>query len=359
MTANKTGIYTLICISLLLAAVCSTTKEPLSEEAIFYPPAPGEPRLQYLTSFSDSSDLVAPANAFKKFLLGDSSTDISGIVKPYGMAIQGTKLYVCDTIGAQVHAMDFEARTWEHFRPAVSGGIKKIIHISVDSENVRYVSDPLRGEVIINSPDGQFVAAIAGEEKMKPVGLAVSEDRIIIGDLEQKKVHVFDKESRELLFSIPRNADNEAAKIFAPTNIALDQKGNIYVSDTGAFRVQKYGPDGDYIRTYGVHGDSPGQFARNKGIAVDRNGILYAVDAASQTVQMFDDEGNLLLFFGEQDGSEAPLVLPADVVIDYDNIALFQSYAHPDFKLEHLIFVTNQYGPRKVAVYGFGNMTQP
>ena len=74
---------------------------------------------------------------------------------------------------------------------------------------------------------------------------------------------------------------------------------------------------------------------------------------------MFDDQGNLLLFFGEQEGSAAPLVLPADVVIDYENVALFQSYAHPDFKLEHLIFVTNQYGPRKVAVYGFGQMTQP
>ena len=358
MRTNKIGAYALLCGSILLAMGCSTTKEALSEP-IFYPPAPGEPRLQYLTSVSDSSDLVPPVNAFKRFLLGDSSTDISGIVKPYGMAIQGTKLYVCDTIGAQVHVLDFEARTWDHFKPAVSGGIKKIINISVDSEKIRYVVDPLRGEVIINSPDGQFVAAIAGEEKMKPVGLAVSEDRIFIGDLEQKKVHVYDKAGRQLLFSIPLTPDNEQEQLFAPTNIALDQKGNIYVSDTGAFRVQQYDPEGNYLRTYGSHGDSPGQFARNKGIAVDRNGILYAVDAASQTIQMFDAEGNLLLFFGEQEGSAAPLVLPADVVIDYDNVALFQSYADPNFKLEHLIFVSNQYGPRKVAVYGFGQMIQP
>ena len=230
MRTNKIGAYALLCGSILLAMGCSTTQEALSAP-IFYPPAPGDPRLQYLTSVSDSSDLVPPVNAFKKFLLGDSSTDISGIVKPYGMAIQGTKLYVCDTIGAQVHVLDFEARTWDHFRPAISGGIKKIITIAVDSENVRYMADPMRGEGIINSSDGKFVAAIAGEEKMKPVGLAVSEDRIFIGDLEQKKVHVYDKAGRQLLFSIPLTPDNEQEQLFAPTNIALDQKGNIYVSD--------------------------------------------------------------------------------------------------------------------------------
>ena len=357
MILNKTGTYVVAC-GILLAAGCTTTKEPPAE-AIFYPPAPAEPRLQYLTGFSGSTDLVPAKSPFKKFLLGETAADRTDIVKPYGMAIQGTKLYVCDTIGAQVHVLDFEDRTWEHFRPKITGGIKKIITIAVDRENTRYLADPMRGEVIINSPEGISAGSIAGEKTMKPVGLAVSDNRIIIGDLEQKKVHVYDKAGRSLLFSIPLNPDNEQEQLFGPTNIALDDQGNIYVSDTRAYRVQKYDAAGKYLRTYGGHGDGPGQFARNKGIAVDRNGILYAVDAASQTVQMFDAEGNLLLFFGEQEGSAAPLVLPADVVIDYENVERFQSYADPDFKLEHLIFVSNQYGPRKVAVYGFGQKIQP
>ena len=124
MIINKIAAYALVCSSILLACGCSTTKETLAE-AIFYPPSPDQPRLQYLTSVSDSSDLVPPMNAFKKFLLGDAPEDISGIVKPYGMAIQGTKLYVCDTIGFQVHVLDLEARTWEDFKPKASGKLQK------------------------------------------------------------------------------------------------------------------------------------------------------------------------------------------------------------------------------------------
>ena len=343
---------------LLCAAGCSTTKKT-AQQPIFYPPLPAQPKLQYLTSFSMSSDLVPRASGFSRFLLGEDTSKYTAIMKPYGLEVRDSKLYVCDTIVAQMHILDFTALTWETFVPKNRGKLDKCINVAVDSANNRYVADPGRGEVLIYSPDGKFVEALRGEKGMKPVGLAVSDDRIFVGDLKSRMVNVFDKNSRELLFSIPRDSENEQEKLFAPTNLALNEQGNIYVSDTGGFRVQEYDPDGNYIRTYGSQGDSPGQFARNKGVAVDREGIVYVVDAASQTVQVFDAEGNLLLYFGEPGGSAASFVLPADIVIDYGNVAFFQSYVDPNFKLEYLIFVSNQYGPRKVAVYGFGAMMSP
>jgi hypothetical protein len=45
--------------------------------------------------------------------------------------------------------------------------------------------------------------------------------------------------------------------------------------------------------------------------------------------------------------------LPADVTIDYGNLGYFSQYVDSSFNLEYLIFVTNQYGPDKVNVYGF------
>jgi hypothetical protein len=50
------------------------------------------------------------------------------------------------------------------------------------------------------------------------------------------------------------------------------------------------------------------------------------------------------------------LNLPTVVVIDYDNVALFQKYADPKFKLEYVILVANQFGASKVNAYGFGHM---
>jgi len=358
MDFNRLMASALICGNVLLVAGCSTTQEATSEK-IFYPPPPSPARVQYLTSFSEERDLVPPMSAFKKFVLGDDERK-SGIVKPYGLAVQGTKLYVCDTIIAQVHILDLEARTWEDFRPDKSPGkLSKPIDIAVDSDGIRYISDTVLGKVMIYSADGTYKASIGGDGSMKPVGVAVSGNRIVIGDLKQRQVQVYDRDSLQLLFSFPRDPENEAEQLFSPTNIDVDQAGNIYVSDTGAFRVQKYDAEGNYLNTYGGQGEASGLFVRNKGIAVDHDAILYVSDAATQTIQMFNSEGSLLLYFGEPEGSSVPLVLPAGVAIDYKNVGLFQPYADKNFKMDYLLFVANQYGPRKISVYGFGSMIQP
>jgi hypothetical protein len=41
-------------------------------------------------------------------------------------------------------------------------------------------------------------------------------------------------------------------------------------------------------------------------------------------------------------------------VVDYDNVALFEKYAAPGFKVEYLVIVTSQVGTRMVNVFGFG-----
>ena len=61
------------------------------------------------------------------------------------------------------------------------------------------------------------------------------------------------------------------------------------------------------------------------------------------------------MWFGEPSGSSVGLNLPAKVLLDYDNVELFQKYASPDFTVEHLVIVMNQYGDRKVSVFGFGH----
>jgi hypothetical protein len=43
------------------------------------------------------------------------------------------------------------------------------------------------------------------------------------------------------------------------------------------------------------------------------------------------------------------------ILIDYQNIAYFRSYAAPEFEIEYLVLVTSQFGERKLSVYGFGH----
>ena len=59
-------------------------------------------------------------------------------------------------------------------------------------------------------------------------------------------------------------------------------------------------------------------------------------------------------FFGGPGQGPGELSLPAQVVVDYDNVDYFRDFAAADFEIEYLILVSSQYGPRKVNVFAFG-----
>ena len=58
------------------------------------------------------------------------------------------------------------------------------------------------------------------------------------------------------------------------------------------------------------------------------------------------------MFFGGTYKGPGGMYLPAKVAVDYQNLAYFSNYVDPAFKLKYLIFVTNQYGPDKINIYG-------
>jgi DNA-binding beta-propeller fold protein YncE len=193
---------------------------------------------------------------------------------------------------------------------------------------------------------------------MKPRDVTVDRRRIYVADIQSRLVRVYDKASRKWLLNIPCDADrtNAMHALYIPTNLAVDSRGRLYVADTGACHVQVYDASGNYLRTIGALGDGTGEFARVKGLAIDRENRIYAADAMSGVIQIFDDQGQVLTWFGDPENGGLMQNLPAKVLLDYDDVELFQRYAAPNFKIEYLIIVTNQLGPHKICVYGFGHM---
>ncbi len=345
--------------SALIAFGCASTPKIAQQKhtPIFYPPEPDAPRLQFLASFSSSDDLEESSSAFRKFIVGDEKSS-KPIVKPYGVAVYNNKIYVCDTVHNGIEILDLENRKLEYFRPKESGQLLDPINLCFDTSGNMYVADARRGQVVIFDSNGVYSGAIGKKSEFKPAGVLTKDNKIYVADLKSQSVLIFNKDDKQYISSLPKDRANEESKLFSPTNLAVDQEGNIYVSDTGAFRVQKYGPAGEYLRSIGSHGDSLGQFARPKGIAVDKEGRIYIVDAAFENVQIFDRDGKLLLFFGEPGGSPVSFVLPAGIAIDYSLKEHFLPLIDPSFEVEYLVLVTSQYGDRKVNVFGFGHKKQ-
>ncbi len=333
----------------LVAGACATPK-PQPAPAVYFPPPPALPRLQFLTSFSGLKD-VEEQSAFNRFVVGEL-VDVK-LEKIYGAAIWNGRIYACDS-NTTVVVFDLVGKKFHQLEGAEGEGLlKSPLNLAIDADGTKYVVDVERSQVVVFGPDDRYQRAFGLETAWRPVDVALFGDRVYVADYENRRVQVFDKASGELVKAIG-GAGEPIEQLDRPTNVAFDPNGDLWVTDFGRFQIVKYDRDGHFELAVGRPGDNLGDFARPKGIAVDREGNLYAVDASFNNVQIFNREGRLLMFFGGPGTEGGQLQLPADVSIDYDNVALFRSYASPDFEIEYLVTVTSQFGPRQVNVYGFG-----
>ncbi len=329
---------------------------PLGAEAlVVFPPPPDSARIQFLTRIGNSRDITGKRSSFWQKLVGESEQPDVGqpIIKPYGLAVHQGKLYVCDSILRGIEVIDLARRTFDYFLPDGDGRLRKPINCFVDKADGRlYVADVERHQIVMFDVTGRYEGSIGAVGEMKPTDVFVDEHSIWVTDLAQHQVRRYDKATRTLANTFPSLDTHAAGRLYSPTNL-YGSGDRIYVTDFGDFKIKVYAKTGEFITSVGSYGRNLGQFARPKGVAVDRDGHLYVVDAGFENVQVFDRDGQLLMFFGGHYRGPGYMWLPAKVVIDYDHIALFEPYVDARFELRYVIFVTNQYGPDKVSIYGF------
>lgn len=340
----------LVLVALAGCAVSPDTEQSGESGPVFYPPLPNAPRIQFLTSLSGADDIGAKETSFARFVLGDDKRVIRALIKPYGVAFRDGKLYAVDTRGSGYAVFDLVNRRYRTVR-----GMEKPINITIDSEGNKWVTDTELNQVLVYDQNDQPLRVYGGGEEFKPADVLVIGNKIFVTDLAHHDVKVLDSGTGEIIKTIG-SAGPEEGQLFFPTSIAVDRQQNLYVSETGNFRVGIFSTEGLYLGKVGGIGTSMGKFARPKGIALDREDRLYVVDAAFQNVQVFDSDRRLLMFFGGSGGGPGQLFLPVDIAISYEAAPFFESYAAPGFTLDYVILVTNQFGPNKINVYGFGKM---
>jgi tripartite motif-containing protein 71 len=112
-----------------------------------------------------------------------------------------------------------------------------------------------------------------------------------------------------------------------PVDLAFDPSGNLYVLDSLNSRVQKFAPDGSFIKVWGKFGSADGEFnlidSNGVGlgsIAVDLEGFVYVADTFNSRIQKFDSNGNFLLSWTNLGGDGTKLNRPYGVAVDLDTV---------------------------------------
>jgi sugar lactone lactonase YvrE len=88
-------------------------------------------------------------------------------------------------------------------------------------------------------------------------------------------------------------SEDEHVLFYMPSDVAIDNEGNVFVLDSGNHRIQKFDPNGNFLASFGRQGQGPGEFQYPQSIDLDPDGNLYVSDSGNQKIQIIKSDGSL------------------------------------------------------------------
>lgn len=230
------------------------------------------------------------------------------LIGPMGIAIDSKGLvYMSDQRVGAIFIFNTETRDTQLIRNGFEARFGWINGLAIDDDDRLFVADGKLRHILIFNTKHQVESQIT-EGLVDPVGIALdTTNRLLyVVDAQQDQVIVYDADSLKLLRRIGTSGKKHAlttpGDFGAPEGVAVDQEGDVYVTDTLNNRVEIFDGDGNFVSLFGKHGDGPGYFARPKGIAIDGDGHIWVADEMNDTLQVFNREGRLLAYIGSGHG---------------------------------------------------------
>lgn len=318
--------------------------EGLDYSKIVWPNPPAITRIRYLNYFCCERYVPKPAKKKSSWMdrMAGGETQqqrladkpLYALWTPYGLAVDSKgNVYVADAKVGAVFIFNTETKGIQMIKNGVHARFGYIVGLAIDDADRMFVSDTQLHRVLVFNPQHKTEGSIS-EGLVDPGGIAIdNENRFLyVADAALDQVLVYDADKFNLIRRIGTTGKdhtlNDPGNFSKPTNVAVDQDGNLYVADTYNNRVEIFDADGNFIRQFGKSGDRPGSFARPKGIAVDADGHIWVADAVQDRVQCFSQEGRLLIWMGGHGELPGQFRDLAGLYIDKNN-RIFTSEQYP------------------------------
>lgn len=156
-----------------------------------------------------------------------------------------------------------------------------------------------RNAIFVVDGDGNMIEAWTQWDEMWEGGAGPHKVKINPFDPDRKvwvvdgtshQVHAFSNDGSELVMSVGAGgAGSDETHFSEPHDVAFLEDGSIFVADDGNSRVVKLDAEGNFVTSWGVHGNERGQFDGVHAVATDSIGRIYVADRNNKRVQVFNE----------------------------------------------------------------------
>ncbi len=322
------------------------------------------------TFFQYSTDPTLPANVVSTLAGGtQGSSDGTGSAAqfylPGGVAVdRAGNVYVADTIDSTIRKIapggvvttlaGSTGMTGSTDGTGNNAAFKLPFGIATDGAGNVYVADTGNNTIRKITPDGvvSTLAGTAGQSGSTdgagtttalfdgPFGVAVDlQGNIYVADIDNSTIRKITPDGvvSTLAGSAGQTGSTDgaatsAALFNAPTGVAVDSQGNVYVADSRNDTIRKITPDGVVTTLAGSAGHagtqdglgSAAEFNNPSGVAVDDAGNVYVADQNNSTIRKVTPDGLVTTLAGtpgnpgfvDETGSKAQFDFPFGVAVD-------------------------------------------
>lgn len=211
---------------------------------------------------------------------GDVAVDGSGAV--YVSDDDNGRIQVFDSEGSYLTQWSVQGERDDSYARSMSAMADGRLLVSYDGE--LYMHDGRTGEMImqLHHPDGWGYDDVS-----------VGDDGTIAASWYKNRddLALFNSDG-SLRTVVYEAVSGRAGESELNMRVAVDGLGNVYVLGTFTESVFKYSPQGEFLNRFGSGGNERGQFHAPSDIAVDPGGRVYVDDFGG--LQVFDSDGRFL-----------------------------------------------------------------
>jgi DNA-binding beta-propeller fold protein YncE len=226
------------------------------------------------------------------------------------------RVFVADPGAKAVHIFDFVRSKYDRLDRR-GDRLHVPVSLAVDGQDNLYVVDQIRRTVLVYGSAGKFrryLGKLRGGESYfdDPAGIAIDKAarRIYVCDRQGHMIFVMDERGKLIRKLGNRGGGDRPGEFRFPSQVVV-AGSELFVLDVGNTRIQVFDTGGHFLRAMNL-----GYADRRTGLAVDNRGNIYVSDSDLNQIQVLGHEGQTLYTFDPSTIKGANFSHPSGMWVD-------------------------------------------